>query len=424
MHFAIVVAGIPNPSTSGAALTHWTIIQQMLQRGHRVTACLLFSSSNPHYRSGKDRRLKALSDLGVDIMEISVDEVQKYQARRPFGLISRVLRPKLIDYYPLSALAPIMKEKLNQIKPDAIFVYEVAVLASLYGVRTAPRLVALVDLDHLPPLYQLRYSQFKISSSYMLSAVATLLQALIKPKFMIKLLSDCETVIDFASHHAAWLKENGVPQCRYMPTPVFDAAESKWLSLRKSLATETKSKILMIGHLHGTATRAGLHLFAKETLPLLEKQLGPDGFEVHIVGGYIDSLPTSLLGLLNRPSVKMRGHIEPADQEFLSADILLVPTPIKLGARVRIIVGFSFGCCVIAHRANAMGIPELDHEYNALLASDGRGLARAVLSVVCDPDLRQRLGANARRTYEENFHPSTASARIVHELERIAVEGK
>ena len=42
----------------------------------------------------------------------------------------------------------------------------------------------------------------------------------------------------------------------------------------------------MIGHLRGIATISGLQVFAESILPVLTRELGPDGFEVHVVGGY------------------------------------------------------------------------------------------------------------------------------------------
>jgi len=161
-------------------------------------------------------------------------------------------------------------------------------------------------------------------------------------------------------------------------------------------------------------------VFAREILPRLERELGPEKFEVRVVGE--GEPPPELARMLPRSSVKLCGRIEPADPEFLSADVQLVPTPFVLGIRLRIIVGFSFGCCVVAHTNDALNIPEMVHEENALLASDGPGLAEAVIRAVREPELRARIGANARRTYERYSTPEVAAAPIVAELERLASE--
>ena len=173
----------------------------------------------------------------------------------------------------------------------------------------------------------------------------------------------------------------------------------------------------MIGHLRGIATISGLRVFVDSMLPVLSEQLGADAFEARIVGGY--DPPEHLRKPLRHPAVTLTGHVEPPDDEFLSAAVVLVPTPIRTGPRSRIITAMSFGCCVVAHRANGLGIPELVHGHNALLAGDGPGLVDAVVTALADPELRARLGRNARRTYETTFTPERAGARIVSALEAV-----
>jgi hypothetical protein len=51
----------------------------------------------------------------------------------------------------------------------------------------------------------------------------------------------------------------------------------------------------------------------------------------------------------------------------------LAPTPINLGTRTRIIEGFSYGVCIVAHEGNALGNPQIIDGENTLLAGDGPG---------------------------------------------------
>jgi glycosyltransferase involved in cell wall biosynthesis len=180
----------------------------------------------------------------------------------------------------------------------------------------------------------------------------------------------------------------------------------------------TKPRILLVGHLKGIVTLDGLRIFAREVLRALEDALGEDGFEARIMGGY--DPPPELAEPLSRPAVRLLGHVEEPGEEFRSATVMLVPNSIPLGVRVRILTGFSYGACIVSHRANAQGIPELEDGRNALLADSGAGLAQAVLDAVADPERRARLGGGARSTYEAAFAPPVAAARIANTLERIA----
>lgn len=424
MHVAVVFAGIPNPATSGSALTNWAVIGDLLDRGHRVTACLLLPAVNAHFRHDRAGRIQRLRDQGVSVVELPTDGLSPrapQALRRALRWTRRTAWPALADLYPWVALGPRMRDALAAARPDAIFVYEVTALAATHGATPVPRLAALVDLDHLPGLYRLRHMPLRLDREHLLTAAGIVSTALFRPRAMVRLLARCEAVVNFAAHHAAWLRAHGVPHCRYLPTPVPDPVGAGWRRARQERQRPGRPRILLIGHLGGTATVTGLYVFARWVLPELERRLGPEGFEVAIVGGLGELLPADLRAALGRPSVRFKGHVEPADDEFLSADVLLVPTPIRLGTRVRIIVGWSFGCCVVAHAANGLGIPEMVHGENALVAGDGPGLAGAVVQALQDAGLRDRLGAAGRQTFERHFTPAVVGARLMAELERIAV---
>ena len=69
MRVAAVSAGaVPNPTTGGGALTQWTVIRWLVERGHDVTVCHLSGDAfvDP---SGVARaeRVRALERLGARV---------------------------------------------------------------------------------------------------------------------------------------------------------------------------------------------------------------------------------------------------------------------------------------------------------------------------------------------------------------------
>jgi glycosyltransferase involved in cell wall biosynthesis len=244
------------------------------------------------------------------------------------------------------------------------------------------------------------------------------------PKHMVKLVNDCEACMSFGEYDSGWLRNRGAKRVITVRPPIMNATQKDFAVRLIARLPHGKPKIVVgLSDLRSLATREALRFFAKEILPRLELELGADGFEAHVIGE--GDLPAELAKLLPRPSVVLRGRVEPVvDDELLSADIVLIPTPIIFALRNRIIYAFSLGCCVVAHSNEAKNLPEMVHEENALLAPNGEGLAQAVVRALRDPELRNRLGLNARHTYARYFTPGVAAAPIVFELERLAKLGK
>jgi glycosyltransferase involved in cell wall biosynthesis len=409
MHVALLTDDYcaPSVTTRGTAINTWSIMTSLLRRGHRVTT-IIISNHEPE-------RFKEVAATGASVCTVPYGDL------RPYAFNSRmsaaILRPQLATFYPWVALAPAVKALLETIRPDALLGYTLYNMAATHGVTTCPRMAVLVDLDHVAAHYRWRDTSFRPLRQYFRASLRRMAHVN-QPKFMKEVLADCPAVVDFAAHHALWFRRNGVPKCIYIPPPTRDPVGANWWELRDSFSTRDKFRILLIGHFAGIASISGLRSFITKILPRLEKKLGIDSFEVHVVGDHSKN-PTLAAQLRGHSTVKLCGYVEDVNREFLSADVLLVPTPINLGTRTRVIEGFSYGNCVVAHRANALGIPQMVHEKNALLASDGVGLADAVIRALTDDRLRARLQSNARHTFDEHFSLESAGALLAAELERI-----
>lgn len=432
MNLCLITNGLPGPAYHDGAVTCWAIVKAAIARGHRVTVLSLFDTSefNPYLES-KDIQIKDLYDIGAIVefvnfdykalwgLRISTDFKSKI-ARRVKGLIN----PQIEHYFPWAKLKKEVENKLNQIKPDAIFVYHFDALSAVYDINTAPKMAGVGDLWHLPGYFRWRIKKFSIKK-YLLEGPYQLAYSIIFKKLMLQMLANCQKRGAFAAHYAEWLrKQKGFEDSLYLRTPAHDPVGSKWRDLRDEYISKRdnkKPKILMIGDITGTAAKWGLRLFKNEVLPELEKEFGKNGFEIHLVGG--GQLDEEFKVLYELPYIKIRGRIVPPDIEFLSSDILFVPTPITLGIRVRIITGFSYGSCVVTHKANTAGIPEIEHNFNALVSDSGVGLAKEIVRALKDKELRRKLEQNARKTFENYFSEKTAAENIIKEIEKNDLRG-
>jgi hypothetical protein len=362
-----------------------------------------------------EERVQTLRGIGSRVVPIPSSGL------RPPGRFEGLVDPPDDLLFPSASLAGTLRAAADEAGIDAALVYTTEAIAASTGLAV-PVLGLLSDppglsrrirrqFEPLPRTVDPRHLVVRLRERAYLRRVDGRL---------LELLQRLPSVGMFAAHHARWAQAQGVAAW-YAPSPIVDLGGPEWERRRAEAARTGRPRILMIGHLRGIATISGLQVFAESVLPALTHELGPNGFEVHVVGGYD---PPRVAGdIFDHPSVVRRGQVEPPDDEFLEADILLVPTPLTTGPRSRIITGMTFGSCVVAHEANRLGIPELVHGHNALLAADGPALADATIAALRDPVTRARTGRAARALYESTFTPPIAGARIVRELERVAADG-
>lgn len=390
MKVAAVAAGaVPNPTTGGGALTQWTVIRWLVERGHDVTVCHLESGvfADPSGVSREDR-LGALEALGARVETVAPVVRGPIPRGSAATRVRRLLRPRDEELFPEQRQAPAVRAAVERLSPDVAWVYHFEALAASRGLRSVvPRLAAVGDPPQLPRLHHWRLRPTARGAARLASTLAW------QPRAARRLLHECEDAGAFAAHHARQL---GVA---YLRTPVPDVE-------RAGRRERDEPTVLLMGHLSGAVTIEGLRVF-RRVLPELERA----GVQVRVVGGHEPPA-----WLRDSPSVELAGHREDAAEEFERAHALVVPTSIPLGIRVRVITAWSFATPVVAHRANAQGTPELAHGENALLADSPEELGREILRALGDADLRRRLGEGGRATYERAFAPQVAAAAIESKL--------
>jgi len=414
---AVVCANVPNPDSGGGAITTWSVIAHLRASGHAVSAvCIHGPVYDDAAGASLERRLRQVRELGAEVVPV----LSHAFVVPPRRVLARAVRTRDEELVPNLRDQGAVGEALNAIEPDAVFAYGWDAVAASRLAR-APRLGCVVDLAHLPPVFQLRRALRRPTGGTVgrLALVQAMLRRL--PRLQVELLNECAASADFARHHAEWLRRKGASGCLYLNTPVWDRVGPEWRAERDRLAAHELPRILLIGHLSGTATQDGLDFFLRDVLPRVERELGPDGFEVRLAGGF--DPPPDLRAALERSRVRALGHLQDPDDEFKSADVLVVPTTVPLGARVRIVTGLSFGCPQVIHVSNACGLAELEDGVNCLLGGTAGELADGVVRTIRDRELRRRLEDGGRAAYERWFALPVAGARIEAILSSIARTG-
>ena len=408
MQVGFVMGGIPSLGHSGSTLASWTIVEQLLAAGHSVTAVLLPEAALVDETA--PARLAALEHLGAIVRVIDVPVPEKVSRLR---FARSLLAPSDADLLPATRASDAVRGALGE--ADVGLAFGIEAIAASAQLEAVPFLAVLSHPPGVSRRLRFRYDPGVRSLVGRASELSFLAHA---DRRTAKLLRRFASVGVFSGRHAEWARRGGA-NAWYAHYPMPDLAGPDWRERRAAAQPPGgRPRILMIGHLRGIGTISGLHLFVPEILPRLERELSPDGFEVHVVGG--QEPPAAFREGLRHPAVRLRGQIDRPEEEFFAAHVLLAPNPTTTGASARILSGLTFGSCIVAHTDSLVGIPELAHGENCLLAGDGAALAGETLRALADPALRERLGDGARALYDDAFRPEVAAGRLVRELESLS----
>lgn len=401
--FALVVHGLPHPSAHGGAMTCWALLKELLGRGHDVAVVTLAYPDDELTRSEEGQALVRDTGATLTLVSLAPEDLATAQGS------------ELAVAFPTLRLVPRVHGILEGLRPDAVFVYHWDSLAATHGLRRVPRLAGVDDPWHLPNRRRWEQARPAPTLSYLRWTWRTLRATAPVTRSMVALLNDCEDAGAFQAGTAAFLRTAGARRCDYLRAPLVDPCPG---GFERAAHPRPVRVVLGPSQLGATTTAAGLRFFARDVLPALERATRPKELEVHVIGR--GQPPPELERLLPRPTVVMRGFVEPLERVFEEADMQLAPTPFVLGKRMRIVIGLAYSTCVVAHAAEAVNLPELVDGENVLIGCSGREIAEHIVRAARDPGLRRVLGRNGRTTYERSFHPSVAARELVERLERLA----
>lgn len=218
-------------------------------------------------------------------------------------------------------------------------------------------------------------------------------------------LKACDLIVEHASQHADQLREKGFTNVFYIPHPILKK------TLSENQATNSKVIISMIGSLKGVSSQLGYHFFVNELYPQVMARLQEVtyDFEFRVIG--YGQLPSHLHNTLKQLKyVNFLGFVENVEEQYHEADIILVPIPVSHGFRTRIAEAFSYRKCVVAHSANADGMPEVENGTNALISENASELASMIVRVINSPRLRGEIANNALATFDSKISVDVATS--------------
>lgn len=109
--------------------------------------------------------------------------------------------------------------------------------------------------------------------------------------------------------------------------------------------------------------------------------------------------------------IEVTGAVEDARAEIALAQVVVVPVRTGSGTRIKILEAWAAARAVVSTPLGAEGLGAKDG-VNIALEPDAERFAVRILRLLADPETRQRLGAEGRRTFEDHYTWEMAWKRL------------
>ena len=166
----------------------------------------------------------------------------------------------------------------------------------------------------------------------------------------------------------------------------------------KAVDREQNFPTLMInGGMKRLLNVRGVLWFYNEVYPLIKEKI-PD-VKLYIVG---NSPTKEILQLSADESVVVTGYVNDLRPYFSRAWVVVAPLTNNFGVKVRVLQAMAMGKPVVSTSMVTSGI-DVSAGENIILADDSRDFAERVIELLNNEELRNRIGANARKLMEEKY---------------------
>lgn len=379
------------------------------QKKYEVMIITLFPLSKK-----KDSIVEAYKELGVnEIQSLNYQEGKTSMGRM---LIRKFTGKKIYDIFPTAVLAEKIEEILKSENINIVIGFHFTVLATLGKTGKDIKKVAILgDPDYEVQKYRINFlKKYKENWKDILAIWTKENDIRYQKKYIGEIIDNMDICGEVSEFHAKQMSLEYGKEIRYYKIPINKPPMS---FCNKKL--NDVPIIMLCGHMRAISTAYGIEFLANEIMPSLKSKL--EKFEVHLLGRYYNTLPVEIRNEIEKyPEIKILGFVESIEDEYKKADLLLVPTPIELGIRTRIINAFSYGICVVAHKANTAGIPQLVDGINCLLGESGDEIAEKIKEVTQDQLLINSIRENGFETYKSHFDICKAGKILTGYIEELS----
>jgi len=166
-------------------------------------------------------------------------------------------------------------------------------------------------------------------------------------------------------------------------------------------------RVAFLGPTYMFPNRDAVEFFLDAIWPLVRNKR--PGATFHVIG-------KNLMGdkalFESHRGVACHGYVPDIRPHFSEAACSVVPLRVGGGTRLKILDAWSMGKAIVSTSIGCEGLETLDGE-NILIRDDPKAFAEAVVQVLHDGELRNRLGRNGRKTAEETYAWPVVGERLI-----------
>lgn len=122
-------------------------------------------------------------------------------------------------------------------------------------------------------------------------------------------------------------------------------------------------------------------------------------------------------------NVMVTGPVEDVRPYFRQSALFIVPIRVGGGSRLKILEALAMGLPVVSTSMGAEGIDLVDGQ-EIMLADGAEGFAAAILQLLDDPSLRDRMAPAGRRAAQERFDWSRVAPRLLEAYREVGTVGR
>jgi len=383
MKILFITQFLPCPADTGGKIKTWEVLRILVKK-HQIFL-ISFVEKKEDLKWEKQLK-KVYFSLKTFIAPIITTSHQKLKLRALLGLLNS--KPFRVQKYFLKETADFISQLTKKEKFDVVWCdHETSFqyLSYVYGWKEK---LKVYDEHNISSEGLFQYAKYEKNP---IEKLAYFFEGLKFYFYETCWIKKFDKVFTISERDKEKLIERGVKRDRvkFLPIPFKTKPIFKFGS----------KNILFLGLLSWWPNKDAVLWFYKKIYPFIKKRLPEVKF--FIVGA---NPPVEIQKIGNIDgSVKVTGYVKEIEPYFKKAGVFIVPMRAGAGVRIKILEALSFGLPVVSTKIGARGI-EIKNQENILVVGEEEDFVQAVIKVLTNKKLAQKLSSNGARFIKKNYN--------------------